>query len=153
MSGRYAEGTTVTPESSQAEIAGLVRRYGATAFASGYEAHRALVQFTAQGRTVRFVLTLPDSDKPFRVTEGGRQRNAQQAYAAMQAEERRLWRALALAIKAKLEVVGSGIATFEEEFMAHIVLPDGRTVGEHVTPAIESSYASGTVRPMLALDQ
>jgi hypothetical protein len=61
----------------------------------------------------------------------------------LQSEEMRRWRALALAVKAKLEVVESGIATFEEEFMAHIVMPDGRTVGEHVAPRIEEAYTSG----------
>lgn len=47
---------------------------------------------------------------------------------------RQRWRALALVIKAKLEAVGTGIVTFEEEFLAHIVLPSGRTVTQDVTP-------------------
>jgi hypothetical protein len=52
-------------------------------------------------------------------------------------EMRRRWRSLALAIKAKLEVVASGIATFDEEFMAHLVLPDGTTVGDRVTTELD----------------
>ena len=42
---------------------------------------------------------------------------------AHEQERRRLWRALLLNIKAKLEAVESGISVFDEEFMAHIVLP------------------------------
>jgi hypothetical protein len=49
------------------------------------------------------------------------------------------WRALVLAIKAKLEAVEAGITTFETEFLAHIVLPDGRTVGEHAIPKLEET--------------
>ncbi len=56
---------------------------------------------------------------------------------------------LALVIKAKLEAVESGITMFEEEFLAHIVLPDGKTAGEHVIPAIESSYQTGKVKALL----
>jgi hypothetical protein len=62
---------------------------------------------------------------------------------------RQRWRALALAIKAKLEAVESGIATFEEEFMAYIVLPDGQTVGEFLSPQIEAAYSSGRMPPLL----
>jgi hypothetical protein len=54
-----------------------------------------------------------------------------------------------LVIKAKLEAVESGIACFEEEFMAHIVLPDGRTVGEHVIPGIAQAYETGNVPALL----
>jgi hypothetical protein len=47
------------------------------------------------------------------------------AYKAWKQAYHQRWRALALAIKA----VESGIATFEEEFLAHIALPNGSTVG------------------------
>lgn len=62
---------------------------------------------------------------------------------------RQRWRALALAIKAKLEAVETGIATFEEEFLNYIVLPDGVTVGEFIRPQIETAYATGTMPKML----
>ncbi|MDD3798409.1 MAG: hypothetical protein PHE36_04435 [Novosphingobium sp.] len=54
---------------------------------------------------------------------------------------RQRWRALALVIKAKLEAIDSGISEFDDEFMAHIVLPNGRTVSEEVRPKITSAYA------------
>ena len=51
--------------------------------------------------------------------------------------------------KAKLEAVESGIATFEEEFMAHIVMPNGKTVGEMALPLIESAYKTNKHVPLL----
>jgi hypothetical protein len=62
---------------------------------------------------------------------------------------RRLWRALLLAIKAKLEVVESGLAIFEEEFLSNIVMPDGCTVGEHARPWIAEAYETGRVKGLL----
>ena len=61
---------------------------------------------------------------------------------------RQRWRALALVIKAKLEAVESGITTFEDEFLAHIVMPDGQTVATHIKPRIAEAYEGGR---MLAL--
>src|SRR5262245_44396717 len=63
---------------------------------------------------------------------------------------RQRWRALALAIKAKLEAVESGIATFEEEFLAYVVMPDGQTVGQHVLPNVERAYSTGQMPPLLS---
>lgn len=57
-------------------------------------------------------------------------------------EHRRRWRALLLGIKAKLEYVQSGIATFDEEFLAHIVIDD-RTVFDRIREA------AGGGRPLL----
>jgi hypothetical protein len=54
-----------------------------------------------------------------------------------------------LVIKAKLEAVEGGITTFEDEFLAHIVLPDGQTVAHHVRPRIEAVYSSGEVQALL----
>lgn len=62
---------------------------------------------------------------------------------------RQKWRALALVVKAKLEAVESGISEFEEEFLAHIVLPDGQTVGRWMQPQIADAYGSGKMPPML----
>src|SRR5699024_4454209 len=130
----YSEGTTVSPEKSQMEIAGLIRKYGASSFATGWDGRRAMVTFIAHERTIRFDLDLPDDPSKYRRTPAGRSRDAKAAEAAMEAEVRRRWRALALAIKAKLEVIATGIASFEQEFLPYTVMPDGRTVAEHALP-------------------
>lgn len=69
--------------------------------------------------------------------------------AAYDSEVRRRWRSLALAVKAKLEVVATGISTFESEFLAHIVLSNGATVGESVVGEIQAAYETGTTPPLL----
>lgn len=62
---------------------------------------------------------------------------------ADEAENRRRWRALVIYIKSKLDVIDSEIVSFEDAFMAHIILPDSKTVSEVVQPQIESAYLSG----------
>lgn len=149
----YAEGTTVAPERSQMEIAGLIRKYGAGSFATGWDGPRALVEFIAHDRRIRFVLELPTDPNMFKMTPAKRQRTPTQARDAMEAEVRRRWRALMLAIKAKLEVVETGISTFEAEFLPHTVMPDGRTVAEHILPRVEQAIHDGQMpRTLLAIE-
>jgi hypothetical protein len=136
----YAENTTVTPERSQMEIAALIRKYGAETFGTGWQAGFALVTFNAHNRQIRFVLPIPENWREFVRTPAGRSRTEAEAKKAMEAEIRRRWRALALAIKAKLEVVETGIASFEHEFGMNIVLPDGTTVAEHVLREVAIAY-------------
>lgn len=152
MSGRYAEGTTVAPEKSRMEIEQILRRYGADQFVSGWSTQNAVIGFTAHGRQVRFVLPMPSIDEIPTRNGNGATLKPQQRMDKLAGEERRRWRALALAIKAKLEAVESGIAEFEDEFLAHIVMPDGRTVGQHVRPGIEATYESGHMVPLLAIE-
>jgi hypothetical protein len=108
---QYAATTQVTVDKSKAEIEKTLRRYGATSFAYYSDHQRAIVAFVKNERQIRF----------------------EQA-------TRQKWRALNLVIKAKLEAVEAGIVTFEDEFMAHMVLPNGATVAEYVGPQIEEAY-------------
>lgn len=149
----YAEGTEVPVERSKAEIEGLLMRYGADQFVSGWKDREARIQFRAKERLVRFTLLLPDpNDNTFTLHPryAGHRRTAEAARRAYEQEVRRLWRALSLVVKAKLEAVESGIATFEEEFMAQIVMPDGRTVAEHALPLIAESYMTGKAQTLLS---
>jgi hypothetical protein len=54
-----------------------------------------------------------------------------------------------MAIKAKLEVVESGIVSFEDEFAVHMVLPDGSTVGQWLAPQIDEAYRTGRMPELL----
>lgn len=150
---RFAEGTAVTPENSRAEIERTLRKYGADAFVSGFDERSAVIRFRCHGKFVQFSITVPGPDDPkFRMDGRKSVRTPAQRKSAQEAEERRLWRALGLAIKAKLEVVQSEIATFEEEFAANIVLPTGETVGQWLMPQIEHAYETGEMpRSLLAL--
>lgn len=147
----YAEDTTVSTEKSRGEIERTLSRYGATAFAYGWTGQDAMIQFEANDRRVRFVVRLPDRDDPrFRLTPSGKyERTPAQREAEYEKACRQKWRALALVVKAKLEAVDAGISEFEDEFLAHIVLPDGRTAGEWLRPQIEETYRSGKMPSML----
>lgn len=148
---RFAQATAVSVEKSEAEIKTLLRRYGADGYVSGWDHNRAQVIFRRRGLGVRFVLTLPDpKDRRFTHTASrGTPRSEADALAAWEQECRRAWRSLALVIKAKLEAVETGISTFESEFMAHIVLENGQTMGERFIPQIESMAKTG--RPVQLL--
>lgn len=130
----------------------MLRKYGATGFMYGWEEHQAVVAFRAHERQVRFILPLPTDRGTFSRTPGGKVRTTIQVDAVMEGETKRRWRALALAIKAKLEVVETGISSFEDEFLAHIVLPDGSTVGDMARPEIAKAYDRlSTPQRLLAL--
>jgi len=148
---RYASETTVSIAQSRAEIENIVTKYGASQFFSGWDAHNTVIGFTAEARQVRFHLPLPDKkDKKYHVTGArGLARAPEAALKAWEQDCRQRWRALALVIKAKLEAVECGITTFEEEFLAHIVLPVGKTVGQHVHAPIAAAYDSGKMQPLL----
>lgn len=148
----FAEGTSVPIERSKVEIESMLIRYGAEQFVSGWGEAEARIQFLAKGRIVRFVLPIPKRDEK-RFTQHPRytfkRRTEAETAKAWDAELRRLWRGLALVVKAKLEAVQSGIVGFEDEFMAHIVMPDGKTVAEHARPMIATAYETGKVPALL----
>lgn len=151
MSGRYAQGTEVDSGRSRAEIERTVTRYGATGFAYGWQQDRAIIEFAMEGRRVRFVVPLPaKDDDEFRLTPSGKwERSQAEQLRAWEQACRQRWRALNLVVKAKLEAVESGITSFEEEFLAHTVLPDGGTVGEWAVPQVERAYQLGVMPTML----
>ena len=156
----YAENTSVPADRSRAEIERTLMRYGAKQFMYGVNESDAVIAFVimldsdGEGaiRQVRFTIPLPDCDDPaFTRTPGGRrQRSPSQMLAEYEKATRRVWRALLLVIKAKLEAVESGISEFEQEFLAHIVLPDGKTFGEWAKPEVARAYETGMM-PQLAL--
>jgi hypothetical protein len=148
---RYAEKTKVGTDASQAEIKRTVQRYGATAFMAYEDQNRAVIAFEMKGRRIMFRLPLPDrKSREFTHTPArGTLRAEEDAFASWEQACRQRWRALALAIKAKMESVEAHIETFEDAFMAHIVLPGGATVGDHLRPQIADAYETGQLPPLL----
>lgn len=133
----YAEGTSVPVSRSQQEIIAILKRYDADGFSFGEDHGFGVVAFRARGRMVRFILPLTVDTRIYRTDN-------QQA-----GEVRRRWRALTMAIKSKLEVVESGIATFEDEFLANLMLPNGETVGEYLAPQLSQAYANNEMPALL----
>lgn len=126
--GKYAERTKVPVQQSRAEIEKTLTRYGADGFMYGHGDGNAMIAFRMNDRHVKFVLPIPDDKQ----------------------QERQRWRALLLVIKAKLEAVECGVSVFEDEFMAHIMLPDGQTVGQFMRPQIEDAYEKGDMPALLS---
>lgn len=146
----YAASTSVPAEKSRAEIEKTLARYGASQFAYGWNEKTAVIGFVAHERQVRFMLPMPArDDDEFTKTPTGRPRSKPQAEASYDQAVRARWRALTLVVKAKLEAVETGIVGFEAEFLAHIVLPNGQTVGDWAAPQVAEVYASGEMPALL----
>lgn len=148
---KYASTTEVSADKSRGEIEKTLQRYGATGFAYGWEENRAVVAFKMKDRQIKFVIEMPDrSDKQFWRTPGRHlQRTSSQAYEAWEQATRQRWRALALVVKAKLEAVESKITTFEQEFYAFVVMPNGKTLYENTAHQVEQAYLSGQMPKLL----
>lgn len=142
---RYASGTSVSRSRSVEEIERTLSRYGADSFGYGWEGDRAVVAFRAHGRMIRMLIPMPkQDDKAFTMTPSGRRRRSQKdAYAEWERACRQRFRVLSLVVKAKLEAVESGLATFGEEFLAYTLLPNGQTVGELALPEVTRAYETG----------
>ena len=147
---RYAKNTGVDPIRSRMQIERTLTRYGADQFIYAQEAGRVVVGFRMHGKVVRIEMRIPKAEE-FRLSETGRDRAESAINAAWAQAVRQNWRALELVIKAKLEAVESGITTFEQEFLAHLVLPDGKTFGHWAVPQIERAYKDEKMPPLLPM--
>lgn len=132
---RYALGTDVDVSKTRGEIEALLNRHGASQTMGGRDGktRTGFVGFTMGGRQYRIpLLARPAGNrKPEQV-------------------EREQWRALLLVIRAKLEFISAGMTTAETEFLAHVVLPNGSTVGDELAPRLAEAYATGQVRGLLS---
>ncbi|MFD3162833.1 hypothetical protein [Herpetosiphon sp. NSE202] len=147
----YARETTVSVQRTRGEIEQVLERYGATGFMYAWQNNAAAIIFEMHQRRIRFILPLPNRDsREFWYTPSrGTRRSDAQAREAWEQSCRQRWRALALVIKAKLEAIETQITTFEDEFLAHTLLPNGSTVGEWIQPQLEETYRDGRMPPLL----
>lgn len=119
----YAERTKATVAQTRAEIEKLLKAARAERIITMDEPLEAIVMFMLTGRLVKILV-------PIAGNAGEQVRMSR-------------WRALLLTIKAKREAVESGIETVEQAFLSHVVLPDGRTMGEWAEPALRIAYDKG----------
>lgn len=146
----YAKETSVNQTQSLLEIERTLSRYGADQFMYGRQQDKAAVGFVMHGRQVRIVVPMPDKNaREFWETPTGRDRTETAALKEWEQACRARYRALSLVVKAKLEAVESGITTFDEEFMAHLVLPNGQTAGQRLLPEIEEAQRTGNMPALL----
>lgn len=150
---KFAENTSVPVERSRSEIERTLERYGASAFGYATRDGLAMIEFTIADRHVKFILELPSRTSRVFTHHSRGARSPAGALEAWEQSCRQRWRALALVVKAKLEATEAGISTIEQEFLAHIVLPSGRTVWEETHAAIAQQYELGMPASLLALPE
>ena len=154
MRRRYAENTHVSVERSQSEIVRILRNAGVVeqGFATNEQRGESMVVFTLENRQARLSVKIPSIDELTRQAEAEPPRGwnhwsvpARLDY--LRTKQSRLaqqrWRVLVIAVKTKLELIADGHSTFEREFLADLLLPNGKTVVEAVLPLIEDAYKTG----------
>lgn len=125
MSRRYAEGTTVSVESSRGEITGILAKHGVERMGWSAAPEGDQLLFELHGGTYRLNMV-----KPTLVEIGKLYPNAYDRQAKLAGEWRRRWRANVLLLKAKLEFVASGDTTLDRELLPYRVLKGGQTIEE-----------------------
>lgn len=135
----YAAQTEVPVFRSKAAIEQLLIQHGATEFISGWNESHDTLQFKMRGQLIRFVLPRPNpKDRKFNYDRSGYALSPVNRTKRIDQADRQRWRALYLVIRAKLEAIQSGIAIYEQEFLAFIVDPiSGLTVGDILVPRLQ----------------
>ena len=122
--GGFAAKTSVSVDKTRLEIETLLTRAGATTRGTMTDdaKNTAVVAFVLKGATYRITLPLPIYAGSTNYKATGR------ALASHDQAVRTRWRVLLLLLKAKLEAVRLGVSSAEHEFLADLVLENGRTV-------------------------
>ncbi len=148
--GQYAQGTDVSVGRSIGELERLVAKHGATGFGYGSDDMQGYSQvvFRISDRLIRFRIAKPEVGD-FTRTPTGRPRSAVDARRFAVTEERRLWRALVLVIKALLVAIADGVIDLSEAFMPYMLLPSGQTIAEWTGPQLDMIYATNRMPAIL----
>ena len=146
----YAETTTVSVEKSVAEIVTLIRRQDGAQIAQLDDDARYVIAFTMAARQIRFIVQFdPLSHKRFDLDGRGLRRTAEGRRVQWEQHRRQRMRALLLVIRAKFESIDSKVETFEEAFLANVVMADNKTLYERVKEPIALEYDSGKIAPLM----
>jgi hypothetical protein len=121
----FAEDTKVPVSQTRAQIEVLLRKVDARRIVTMDEFLEVVVMFNLDGRLIKLRKEVPgDADDQRRCA---------------------IWRALLLVVKAKTEAVAQGITSVEQEWLAHVLLPDGQTVGQWIEPQLRDAYDTGAM--------
>lgn len=153
----FAADTKVSVEKSKAEIDTLLGKHGAKNRLVGQddEDNAAVLAFEVAGRRYCIRVPMPtveESDKCRKAVPGswnwdeGRRRKWNERH--LEQAVRTRWRVALLLIKSKLEIVRMGASSFEKEFLADLVLPNGQTAGETLGAYMAKVIANGYQAPL-----
>jgi len=145
----YARNTSVSIDSSRAEVDRLLRRAGARKCMSGWDEDRAFVAFVLDNVPIKISIPMPVKGK-YVQTETGRHRKQSVANQAWEQACRQRMREFCLLLKSKLVAVSIGLRSLEHEFYADICLPaTGKTIFETQGSFISEAISSGKLQPLL----
>lgn len=151
----YAQKTSVSVMKSIEEIRSLIQRNGGSQFALKEDGTRSAVCFRLKDRFVMFELELPPREKFYWKTDRYKRKvaetNANTVQKNWEQACRSHWRALALTVKSKFVSIELGVETFEEAFLAHVLVPGvagNQKFSKLAVKYIAESY-SGTGQPLL----
>ena len=113
----YAKATSVPVSRSRSQIQDELEKFGIDEFFFGTSPRGQGIGFTYQGRVYKMNVPLPTRDS--NTTD----RQYEQSL-------RQRWRILRMTLKMKLEEINTGVMSFEDEFLAQMVLPNGTTVSD-----------------------
>lgn len=116
---KYAKTTSVSVERSKTEIEKTVKRYGVEEFFYGTSTRGDGIGFKFNGRVVK--IPIPKLDR----NEFNTDKQYDQAM-------RQRYRILLLQLKANLEAIDDGVSDFDQVFLAHICLGDGKPISQHL---------------------
>jgi len=143
----YADNTKVPTSKSIQDIEKIILRFGADGFMYGWQKderdnHIAAISFRYENRQIRFHLPIGKAEDHL-MTPRMHRRTERQAEEFFHKDVNRRWRSLLLIIKAKLVAIQDGITTFDNEFLAFMVLPNGRTAGDWLVPQLDEAMEQG----------
>lgn len=133
----YARKTKVDASQSRLEVERLLEKQGCERLGVMTEQTHATIYFERRGWSVQMRIPMPRAeDAPKNVS------SAPAIRAWVEARRRERWRQLLLVLKAKFCALEEGVETFEETFMAHLVV-HGVHVGQRALPAIRDAQKHG----------
>jgi hypothetical protein len=150
--GLYADGTKVAESKSKTEIDSMLQKWRAESIMVGEHDGIGVVAFKMNGRFVQMRVRTPSEADALKANPKLKDRRyLERDELARQgklrewvlAERARRWRCLVLILKAKFTSVENAVESFEEAFLAHMLIGDGQTVGDVVVPQLTERYKSG----------
>lgn len=149
---RYAKKTSVPVERSHAELKKVLAAYGGDeiVIVDSQRRGKSMVQFLYHELPIRLVVDMPArSEKRFHEKADGSRYSETQGTNSWKQACRQQWRILVLLIKAKLEAIDAKVLKAEEAFLPWLLLPNGKTVIEEVTPRLDKLLDSGELPKLL----
>lgn len=126
MFGKF---TTIPVAKSMEDLRGSLINFGARNFSPGNVEDKSFIAFDYDGYKVKIV---------FHIEKYPGTKPTQVELRKYEQKRKCKWRELGLFVKVKIHSVVSGLETFPQAFMPHVVLTDGQLLGEKVLKEVRN---------------